>query len=445
MSTAFNFLNPAYKMDPSLSRHAFPKVEHSEGIAPAAEFYVAPWLPVADGVYDQHLLDYAVITPGKIVSLSRDGHVCPAGLMKTWKDAASGDTVLTYAQADVDLKVQDLTTGAVVSAAVSYTKAQLLAALKSRGLLAANETLERFIGNPIGVAPYAYFNAFNHSNNKQKSIRTPKNDRFYNYSPQDAVAVLCDYVLELPWVPQISATSTASDIGSAVAVTSQTGLWYWDLQSATAFLPLAQDSDRLPWVFSNSTEFASRKSSTRAIRSTGDYMVDADAGKIFFYGSGSTAAVKALVGPSTIALYHYNSTSDSFLTKNYACVVGPIREGDYLKPTGKSNWMPVSKADGHFTPTSTVGAAFDQAELQGMFDELEQAVEEEALIVGQVLSIVHHPRSSAEMPRSHGAHIAWTSDFYRDRIPGSATAGIPEQLTYSNGANKTVIVNIIKK
>lgn len=439
------FLNPAYKMDPSLQKHNFPRVEHSEGIRPAGEYYIAPWLPTADGVEDKHLLDYAVITPGKIVALTRDGYVCPAGYLKKWKALADGDTALVYTQTDYDLKVMDLTTGAKLTGTQSYTKAQVATALKSQKLLGTNETLDKFISNPVGVAPYAYYNAFNHSRSKQKSLRNPKNDRFYNYDLQNNIAILCDYVLELPLVPEQAAVQTGSNLGTAVAVTSQTGLWYMDLIQATDFYPLAGDTEMVPWIFSNTTQFARRVTSTRGIKSTGDYLVDEDNSRIYLYHLGAAAALDGLLETSVFQLRHYNSTSDSFVPTNYACVVGAAKPGDYLIPTSKSNWIPATKLSAHYAPTSTVGTAFDQAELQGLFDEVTTIVEEESQVIGQVLEIVHHPRSSAEKVHSFGGHLDATGNYYRDRIPGSSTGGMPQEVSFSKATNKTVVVNIIRK
>jgi hypothetical protein len=283
--------------------------------------------------------------------------------------------------------------------------------------------------------------------------------RKINFSLQKGIAILCDYVLYLPWVPESVATQTASAIGDVTsATTTQVGLYYFSF-TATGLLPIAQpDGTRVPMTISNTaTHFRKEKFKLAQISATGDFMVNAEQNRIYFF-AGSLANATAAILDKTITFYHYNSTSDAHATANYACVVGPVSPGDYLIPTSKSNYIPASYAGAHATIASSltiasdaVGALFDQAELQAIFDNIEAvsvaqqanvqaALREEGLIIGQVLEIVTEPRDMLEKVQSHTS-----SAYAKDNMPGSATKGLSDSVTFSRAANKRIAVNIIRK
>lgn len=433
-----------------------PNVELSEGIRPAGEFRIAPWLPTANAQYDKKFEIWRILAAGKIVAMTCDGWVVPAGLAVKFRDAADSDVVLQYTSSDADRYVISLVTGALVAATDTtvnsgngWTKGHVTTALRTRGIIPNDADADDYISAPVGVAPYGYLKAFDTNSNKLRYLRNPKNLAEYNFNMQSQIAILCDYVLELPWVPEGLTTVAGNVLGTVTAGTStQNGLW-WIAATNTTVLPMAQDSERLAYTFGSDSVslFATRKNSVRAIRSTGDYLVDADMNRIYFYhGGASTAAVSSNATAVSYGIYHYNSVTDTGIDSNdYACVVGEVCPGKYLKPTVNSNWIPVTYADHRFTITDTVGTAFDQTELQGQLTEVQSAIRENALVIGQVLEVKHHPRGGLERVRSYGEHISWSSSQRNDRLPGNATAGMPNSITYANGANKTVTVNIIRK
>lgn len=447
-----------------------PKVEYSEGTRPHGEFLPAPWLPLDDvttagGVYDKYVEEYFSIMPGKVLAFSCEGHLVPAGILKHWKNAGSGAQVLEYKAIDVTQKVIDLGTGSAVTAAKTYTKSALLTALQNRGLLRSNEQLQDFISAPVGVAPYAYYQAMANGD-----PNNPSNLRLHNFNLQHRTAVLCDYVLELPWVPEQKAATDASDLGTVASYTATQPKTYYIEFTDTAYMPIAQSVPRAAWTFSNdsSSIFVTQKTLLRDVKATGDYWIDDSMGRLYFHhGGGSVASATSDVNAVQILFYHYNSTNDPSGIGNYACVVGPVCPGDLLKPTDKSNWMPVTQANAHFAYSTAAGtAALDgltfsgtalQAEVEAlrdavndeidnaltMFGEIAINAEEQAMSIGQVLEVESQPKDSLELVRTAGQTLAWTQ--YLDKMPGSATEGLSDQLTYAGGANKVVRVNIIRR
>lgn len=422
--------------------NVIPQVEYSKSERPHGEYLPAPWLPLdeAGGFYDKYFEEYMSIMPGKVLAMSRDGKIVPAGLMRKYKAAGSGDTVLTYTATDLAEKVVDLTTGEYVASATSYTKAQVETALRDQGLLGSAENLEYFVSSPVAVAPYASFNAMSHSD-----PNNPADLRKHNFNIQHRIAVLCDYVLELPWVPEVIASQTASTVGDVTDYTAtQTNTYYLQFTD-TAKLPIAPSTLRTTWTFGNdaSSLFTNKKVRIRDVKATGDYFIDDALDRLYFHHGGNLAAAQAAADPVTITFYHYQSSDDANITSEFACVVGPIKEGDYLKPTTKSNYQPVTQAHGQFALSTPVGASFNQTELQGLFDELETNAEEQAQIIGQVLDIEEHPKGALDLVRSYGNSLP--ASLYTDKMPGTATEGLPDKLTYAGGANKVVRVNIIRK
>lgn len=433
-----------------------PNVEYSPGIRPAGEFRVAPWLPSADGLYSKQQKDFFTIAPGKILALTRDGWVVPAGFGLKLRAADLTDYVLQYSQNDVDARAMSIVRRAPVAAidlttngGSGYTKGHIQTALQNAGILRVGESVDNYISSPVGVAPYAFKMSENQSSDPRKYIQNPRDDRFHNFRTQHQVAILCDYVLELPLVPgQQSAAIAGATWGAIHAATAtQSGLWY-AIATNAGIIPVAQDNDQLPWVFATDAQglFANRADSIRDISRTGDYFVDADLNRLyFFHGGANTAAVEAHFNVVALQVYHYNFTTDTAInSRNFACVVGDVQPGDLLKPTVNSNFIKATAVSPSFAG-GTVSGAFNQSELQGIVDNIQAAVREESLILGQVLEVRHHPRGLLGDVRTIGAENSWTGALMQDRLPGSATGGRPDKLTYAQGANKTVTINIIRK
>lgn len=420
-----------------------PEVEYSEGIRPHGHYQVAQWLPTADGWYDPKFEEYLVILPGKIICLTRDGRVAPAGLKRWWSAAAGGDTILTYTATDVTHGVYDLTTGAAVTAATSYTKTQVTTALRSLGLILSSEDCDKFFSSPVGVAPYSYMN-----HQGDDPLRDVQSRRLDNFVMQHRIAILCDYVLELPYLP-VNVTATVIDnLGTVASYTAtQSNVWYVDW-TATQYEPLAAYTPRTPYTFTNDSTgiFAYRKDLLRNIRGTGDFFIDHTAGRIYFYHGGPSGAATTAATGVSLSFYHYNHNSivDTAQTTPFTYVLGPVYPGDFLMPTYRSNWTPVTLAHGEFSLTNTVAATFHQAQLQTSFDEVSTAILEQAFIIGQVLDTETKPRAALDKVRTNGHDLSWSTE-WNDRMPGSATEGLSDKLTYAGAADTVVRVNIIRR
>ncbi len=431
-----------------------PQVEYSESERPHGEFLPAPWLPldVAGGVQDKYVEEYFSIMPGKIVAMARDGKLVPAGLLRKFKAAANGDVVLKYTTLDKEQKVVSLQSGDYVSdtdinanAGAGWFKSDIKTALVARGYLLSSENLEYFISSPMAVAPYPYYNAMSYDD-----PNNPATLKKHNFNLQHRVAILCDYVLELPWVPeQVASAQNLDTIGEAVDYTATQTKTYYIQFTSTQYLPIAPSTLRTKWTFTNDTVplFKNLKNRLRDLKATGDYFIDDDLDRLYFFHGGNLAAATGAAYPVNVQFYHYNSTSDNLITGKYACVVGPIQEGDYLIPTVKSNWQPVQKAHGNFKlSASLTGGTYDagkEATLNTLLGELEKNAEEQALIIGQVLQVEKHPKGLLQDVRTFGQNLS--NDLFLDKMPGSATQGLPDKLTYAGGANKVARINIIRK
>ncbi len=430
-----------------------PRVENSESVRPHGEFLVAPWLPLNEGggVFDKYVEEWFGIMPGKNLAFARDGKVVPAGMLRKWKAASAGTNILKYTTTDQEQKVISLITGlqvtsadVTVNASAGYTKAEVKTALVTAGYLTSTENAEDFISSPVAVAPYAFYNAFSPTD-----PNNPSTLRYTNFNLQHRVAILCDYVLELPWVPEQASAAAISALGTVTDYTATQLKTYYLAFTDVTKMPIAPSTMRTTWAFSVDplSLFKNQKNRVRDIRATGDYFVDDDLNRLYFHHGGNLAAASAAANTVNVSLFHYNSTNDGNVAGNYACVLGPVVPGDYLKPTYKSNWIAADKAVAQFKlSTSLTGGTYDGAKettLNTLLGELEKNAEEQAMILGQVLEIKKHPRDLLDQVRTSGQQLS--SADYLDKMPGSATNGLPDMLTYSAGANKTVTVNIIRK
>jgi hypothetical protein len=441
-----------------------PNVEWSESHRPHFESTPASWLPVQR--YEKEYECYKVISSGKIVALDREGKLVPAGLRKAWKIANSANA-LTYAAADVTQKTVDLTTGVAVTAAVTYTEAQVTAALKERGLIRATERAMDFISKPIGFASYDYYEASgpDHYN--------PRTLKFHNFRPQALAAVTCDYVVTYPVLPAVATTETmngdlANLAGSIDWESTRTGGWFGSTalhglvkyassiaagDSVVAYLfekfPVAHitaESEITPSV----AGMVNQVDSVSLINAAGDYFIDYDLGLLFLYKAGGDAIPSPWSTAATITYYHYEDEGTSTNTvSTFACATGNLEYGDLLTYDSNSNLikatLDISAAEGYVT-TAYDSAIYSADPDYGAGDDdvisrqLEIAIANYTTgIVGQVIGVVSFPKDALDRVRT--AYAGQTAA--NMRTPGSATGGRTDQLTYANAAEKMVIVNMI--
>lgn len=446
MPTQFNSLGqmtPNYRVYDHVG-NILPDVEHSEGERPACEFRPAAWLPVQ--FKDKYYENWIVIPAGKIVALDPHNRVMPAQYGLT---SAS----VTYSANDVIAGTIDITTGIAVTTAKTVTLSTIDGSsvhfMGREGEAFADATKKY----PIGVAAYAFLQWAGDGSLTDDGFN-PAAFRHYNYNMQHQVTVLCDYVLKLPYIPGQAATESIDNTwtGSAIAAGGSGG-WrtrancqafarydetnglYPVLDSypvigwAVLNYPVAKNTSRSTITSTLTTLLVNEVDSVDLIRSSGDWWMDYELGILFVY-SADGQTLPAIAG-HTITYYHYKAAPT--VVSSFASVVAGTTElkgGDMLKCDSNSN-----------------------------FTRANPAVDQHADIIGQVLEFRSFPRSALDKVRT-----AWNPSLSTDstgtmanatagsssvglgqydQFSGSATSGIPTEITYAGGANKLVIVNLI--
>ena len=174
-------------------------LEISQGERPALELKPAQYLPVQ--VQDQYLNDWVVISAGTIVAVDASGDLvnCNGGAA----------TAYTYTANDIGLTVDYDSNG------------------HDTYVTAAGATSSTPPGNkPIGVAPYDYYQNLSAGYDSASPTEVTK---YTNYQLQDKVAVLCDYLIE---IPVKSGTDASGTINAGDLVQSSTigGFIRWNDQ-----------------------------------------------------------------------------------------------------------------------------------------------------------------------------------------------------------------------
>jgi hypothetical protein len=423
-----------------------PDIEHSEGERPSLEGKPAPWLPVQ--FYDKHYNNWMVVMPGKAVAFDPRGDLMPA------QYGLSGATVV-YTLSDVEAGTIDVQTGLPVTGAVTRT----LHDIATTGFMGCQGEgfgdLTAAVRYPVGVAPYAYLqwaggDGFN-----------PADYSLHNYNMQHQVAVLCDYVLRLPVIPAAVAAEgvTKTVTGNLVpgtpgthtraqaqhyarynALTGCNPVANTDTVVAIALdhLDMARHTPRTALLFaSNQAADAAtlagvllyEKDSIAAVRAAGDFYVDYPMSVIFVYSAnGTTIPIGALGGTITLRYFHYSAAAS--VLSRFACVLAPAAPGDFLVVGTGSNYVKAGNVDFR-------------------------------TIMLQVLKLEEHPRDALDRVRTAydpalntdasgsmangiaGSSIAGMGQL--DRMPGSATGGMPDLVSYSGAANLVAVCNIVSR
>lgn len=425
-----------------------PNVEYCEGHRPHGEYIPAAWLPV--GRFDKYYEHYFVVSSGKAVAFDRQGRVVPAGLKVAFA-VGSGD-VLTYTTTDHDEGVIDLTTGVTVGASgAGYTRAELTAALIGRGLLASTENAEDFISFPVGVAPYNFIKwAGGDGFNPAQYIQ-------HNYNMQHRVGILCKYVIEVPVVPALQSACTPSSgtgiVSTAIAdwTPGSNGAWF-DSTALSLTARYAQDVSAGDDVVAFNMPHAhiaknvtltpftlptagmtDEKDSIAELANAGDYFVDYEVGVILFFETDGDAAPTVT---GTLRYYSYESSPASVST--FACAIGEINPGDFVTVDANSNFVKATlPSETTFHDASvTEGASFahsDMAEMTAIILNAQRA------IIGQVLDAEEHPKDYLDRVRTAYATLGTS-----DQMPGSASGGLRDQLTYAGASNQTIRILLLK-
>lgn len=454
-----------------------PNVEYSESHRLNGGFTPARWLPISR--YDQDLEYYKVVSTGKVVALDGQGNVVPAGLKKAF-NVATGSNVLSYVAADATYGTINLVTGVAVTGAITYTEAQVTAALRERGLIRHDQKAFDFISWPIGIAPCDYYQA------PGADTYNPATLTYHNFRPQASVAVLCDYVATYPLFPAKATTETvdATRMGGAAnlmervlvgtdardtsyigffssaqiaAVTRYAGeVTAGDSVVALMVLnyPVAFDTTETPIATGTASCLVREVDSITSIVAAGDYYWDYEMGVLFLYESGGNAVPSPWVADSTtITYYHYMAVGDLTNTlSTYACATGNLDYGDFVTFDKYSN---IIKADLDISAASGYDAAGGVYSVDPEYDDesdnavisiqVEQAIEGYVNgIIGQVVAVNVYGEgaySASGMERVRTVFEGASDPTYRQ--PGSATGGRTDQLTYAGAAERMVVINLI--
>lgn len=400
-----------------------PNVEHSEGERPAIEWKVAGWLPVQ--FFDKHYENWMVIMPGKVVACDPDNRLCPAGMKIAAELTGSGD-VVTYTVSDVEAGTINVATGSAV------TLTELTDAGSTRGYTKAEIDAAGFLGrsgvaftvsNPVGVAPYAYLQwaggAYGDGFNPSEYTK-------HNYNMQHQVAVLCDYVLNIPLVP----ASTASEAltFSPSASLTDTNVF---TDSGLANLPVAENTVRTPITFAGtnaSTLFVNQVSDVTDISGSGDWHVNEVTGAISVYSVSAPTGI-------TVSYSHYAAAPAT--VSRFASAIGDLKGGDMVTFDANSNYR-VASAANLFLDASPTGTQVARA--LGLI--VGQVLERDSRFPKDFLDRVKTSYSPAIGTDATGSKPAYLGQL--DQMPGTANGGFPSNIHYSGAADTVVYINLVR-
>jgi len=340
-----------------------PVAEKSEGIRPYLEAKPAAWLPVS--FFDRHFENWIVTMPGKVISTDPQGRIVPGQYML-------GSSTVTYTTNDVNVGTIDVRTGNVcTSASVSASPIDLSGVAAWMGVAGVTWSAK----SPVGVASYPFLQWCGDGSPGDDGSN-PAFYRHHNYNMQHRVALVCDYVLELAIVP----ASTSSETITAGARTA-------NLQVFDAFnnLPVAKNTvTRTPITFANnsladaSTRFVTEKSTAAQCVSDGDWHVDLISGIVTVY------TPTTLSGTYSVSYYNYASAPGTVSV--FACAVGNLEAGDFLKCNSDSNWaLAVPKVFG-----------------DGVTDNFDTF----SAIMGQILEIQSEPKDYLDRVRTAWSNLS---------------------------------------
>lgn len=387
-----------------------PVVEYSEGIRPHGEFKPAAWLPVQ--FYDKYFEDWFVTMPGKILAFDNQGRVVPA-------QYGLASATITYTTDDVNAGVIDVRTGVtLLLGAIGTFNVSAVSSMMGTGVALS-------VSHPIGVAPYPFWQWAGDGSAGDDGFN-PAYYRQHNYNQQHRTAVLCDYVLELPLVPAtttaqaITQTSNAANISTMVALGN---------------LPVAKNTARTPFTFSEgagapgdvAAKFLNEQATVADVTSAGDWNVNLTTGVITVYSTGAIGATDY-----ELIYSHYASAPTGSSVSKYACALGDLSAGDFLKCNADSNWVEATTV---LTGNATTGDEFNVI--------MGQVLEVEDLLGKDYLDRVRTAYDPAIGTSATGALPGTAGQL--DQMPGSANGGVPDKVSYAGAANLVVRVNLVSR
>lgn len=376
-----------------------PVMEHSEGTRPHGEFKPAAWLPVQ--YFDKFYEEWFVIMTGKILAFDNDGRVVPA------QYGLSGATI-TYTANDVEAGVIDVRTGsALLTAAIGTFNVSAVTAFMGRTGVAMS------VSSPAGVAPYPFWQWAGDGSAYDDGFN-PAGFAKHNHNLQHQVAILCDYVLELPLVP--ATVAAAANLAYASYASNLVTF------AAVANLPVAKNTMRTPITFADGTlsnsdvTFVVQVDNASDVVQLGQWHINYDTGVVTCWAASDPGAGNLY----TITYSHYASAPTS--VSKFASAVGNLKAGDFVKCDANSNYA--------------VASSEDFKDILGQVLEVEDVYDKDAL--GRVRTAYDSLATDAA-----GSLPAYAGQM--DQMPGSATGGVSDKVHYAGAANLVVRVNLISR
>ena len=423
---------------------------------PAGEWKPANWLPVV--WQNEKSKDYFTISSGKVVSFDASGRIVPSGLLRRCMTAARGETIISYDSNDVSARVIDVTTGEFVTASKNVSLKQLIDAAVSQGWLAASpadtdigyqEAAKSFISAPVGVAAYDVY---------VWAGDDPANLHFTNYQKQHLIQFFSDVQMRVGHITETAASNVftatrenAEELNEMIRY-SHLVATSADIMAYSYGSKLASNTSRTPVTLTtggNGTAWVGRERSDISLLSKkGDWYIDADAGRIFFWEDGGDKNQHPVDqnDAALTALTAFDYTAADSAQEKMMHFVGQATVGDFVTFDKNSNFKVLPRlAIANSTFAAGAAGAPTDVELKTEFDRIGTALEarhfEESLVVGRVYEMMKEPRGLLERVKTGFSGSEFGADA---KMPGSATKGFSDLITLSDEtiSDEIVIVNV---
>ena len=462
---------------------------------PAGEWKPAAWLPVA--WYETANQDWFVISSGKVLAMDSTNRIVPAGL-RLYTDASAN--MFRYGEHDVSARTEDIRTGLPVTATSVVTLEEFCTAVLERGWVAEDDVslsntvafdaansaseddadaqaiLKAFISSPVGIADY---NVFSWAGDQ------PSKYKFHNYQKQHLIQFVTEMQMKMPQMA-LSAEETASLNGiteyaaaSHGAMPSGASPLWMDNAALEGMLRYSLENDDVLYIAPSSNvagiylganevvpeinamtaadvstmlapsgavaiaALANRKSRAKDVRSDGDYFLDAKSGIVIVHSTYNQLTGTAFTGADEIDFFIYSGAQSE--AHQHIYFVGDCRPGDFVTFDKESNMQRIDSmqtvslshtiAENDLDISdSALGASTHPAyDIDFSF----QVPVDPALIIGRVHEIQQFPKSLMDRVTT-----AWqgTSFGANSRMPGTATEGLPDNLSLA-GQNNEVVGN----
>lgn len=428
--------------------------------APSGEWKPAPWLPIVFKKQDAMSgADAFVISSGKVVAMSNDGFVVPAGLREALAKAPA-TTVLTYTADDYEWGVVDLVTGQryATNGTTAYTANQVAEALIERGLVEGSsvvtgygtydpstddftesqiaEIIEDYISAAVGVTTYDVH---------VWSGRPEDGDQWFtNYSKQHLIQFQTEVQMKVPHRVASSTSSDSFDVSvidaGALKVTAAAGVGDFpaagEVWTAAALASLsryaiassdnvvafalanwhvAKNTTRTPISVDVSGVLTKEKASIALISSEGDWYLDGDVGLLFLHSD----TYATLVGNNTDPTFTYNFYDDAGIgatSDRYIYFDGEGKPGDFVSYDEHSNFVRMGQS------ADVLGASNTRA-------------------IGRLLAIDTEPKDLLEHVKTAFELNGINSS---GKMPGTATEGYSDLITLATEdvADRIAIINV---